>query len=143
MAPAVRVVAEILNAIKSGSFDPDVTRSERFRPPVAQPWKTKRLMHQMGHMNSRFLDQSKRGCEISDSTTLWELVKPEFRSNLVKVDSNLEKYVHKGSCVLHLRKPEAKRFLCGHILNGRYEAREHGLSAECPRCTTCFNSKDA
>ena len=160
MAPAVREVTKILNCSKAGTFSPDDTRSGRFRvPPAAcnEDADASEASYELpcsepelaGDSDATGTDSSSdagsEDFEISDSTTLWELLKPEFRPHLVQVNSQLEKFVHKVSCVVHLRKPEAKRFLCGHVLNSRYEPREQGQgpSAECPRCTPCFSSKDA
>ena len=77
--------------------------------------------------------ETERPEEIDDATTLWELLRPELRPKLVQVRSELEKFVHKISCVVHLRKPNSNKFLCGHMLNHRYERREGGASMECPR----------
>ena len=158
MAPAVREVTKVLNSIKAGTFSPDDTRSGRFRVPPAADTEdadASEASYELpcsepglaGDSDATGTDSSSDAgsdeLEISDSTTLWELLKPEFRPHLVQVNSQLEKFVHKISCVVHLRKPEAKRFLCGHVLNSRYEQKEHGPSAECPRCTVCFSSKEA
>ena len=162
MSPAVRAVLGVLQAIKSGRFCPDDTRSGRFRPEPAQeggeeadaasngsyefPFSASE--HLGGDSDSTGTDSSsdaetERPEEIDDATTLWELLRPELRPKLVQVRSELEKFVHKISCVVHLRKPNSNKFLCGHMLNHRYERREGGASMECPRCTRCFSSKDA
>ena len=164
MSPAIRAVVEMLQAVKSGKFLPDNTRSGRFN--VIQT-------EQAGHEDDRqsegegsyempFTESerlagdsdgtstdsssdagSPRGRDIDDATTLWELLKPEHRPLLLHVNSELERYVHKISCVIHLRKKDAEKFLCGHVVNHRYEQREQAPSAECPRCTTCFGSREA
>ena len=84
--------------------------------------------------------------EVDDSTTLaelWEMVRPSLRPKMVEVDPKLQKFVHKLSMVVHLKHVDSSRFLCGRLASSRYEHNSSGTSVECPRCTTCFQSKDA
>lgn len=74
---------------------------------------------------------------------LWEMVRPSLRPKLVDVDPELQKFVHKLSMVVHLKRVESSRFLCGRLASSRYEHHSSSTSVECPRCTTCFQSKDA
>ena len=162
MAPALRAVTEMLHAVGTGKFQPDNTRSGRFNverldPNVQELDKQSEGSYEMPFTDSEQLGGDSDGSltdsssdagsqkerEIDDATTLWELLKPEHRPLLLHVNSELERYVHKFSCVIHLRKKGSDKFLCGHVKNSRYERREQAPSAECPRCTTCFGSKDA
>ena len=162
MSPAIRAVVEMLQAVKGGRFLPDNTRSGRFNVVQAEQTGHEDDKHSEGSYELPFTESerlggdsdgtsadsssdagSPRGQDIDDATTLWELLKPEHRPLLLHVNSELERYVHKLSCVIHLRKKDAEKFLCGHVVNHRYEQREQAPSAECPRCTTCFGSKEA
>ena len=162
MSPAIRAVMEVLNAVKSGAFQPDATRSGRFN---VQPdggggpcdGDESEGSYQMPFTESERLGgdsdttatdtssdaSSDKGREIDDATTLWQLLKPEHRPILLQVSPELGKFVHKISRVIHLRKDRSEKFLCGHVLNHRYVEHVQAPSAECPRCTTCFSSKDA
>ena len=162
MSPAIRSVMEVLHSVKSGSFQPDATRSGRFN---AQPDQSdgrcdgeeSEGSYQMPFTESERLGgdsdgtatdtssdaSSEKASEIDDATTLWELLRPEHRPVLLEVSPKLGKFVHKLSRVIHLRKEGAERFLCGHVLNHRYDEHRQTPSAECPRCTTCFASRDA
>ena len=162
MSPAVRAVVNVLKAIKDGLFHPDDTRSGRFRAPAKDPsadeaeaastgsyeFPFTESEHWGGDSDSTGTDSSSDASsdkqdEIDDATTLWQLLRPELRPKLVQVNDVLETFMHKRSCVVHLHKAGSSKFLCGHVLNHRYEQRELGASAECPRCTPCFSSKDA
>ena len=84
--------------------------------------------------------------EVGDSTTLaelWELVRPSLRPKLVEINPKLMKFVHKLSMVVHLKQEESGRFLCGRLASSRYEHHASSTSVECPRCTTCFQSREA
>ena len=153
---------EVLNAVKSGTFLPDATRSGRFN---VLPEKTdgrcdgdeSEGSYQMPFTESERLGgdsdatatdtssdaSSVKDRDVDDATTLWELLKPEHRPLLLEVNPQLGKFVHRISRVIHLRKGRSERFLCGHVLNHRYEEHSQAPSAECPRCTPCFSSKDA
>ena len=84
--------------------------------------------------------------EIDDSTTLaelWDMVRPSLRPKLVTVSPLLSKFVHKLSLVVHLKPEGSSRFLCGRLASARYEHHLSCTSVECPRCTTCFQNKEA
>ena len=84
--------------------------------------------------------------EIDDSTTLaelWDMVRPSIRPKLVKVSPLFLKFVHKISLVVHLKPEGCSRFLCGGLASARYEHHQSSTSVECPRCTTCFQNKEA
>eukprot|EP00435_Cladocopium_sp_Y103_P051421 s4628_g16.t1 len=69
---------------------------------------------------------------IDDSTALWELLGPELRPKLVPVDAKLECYVHAVSCVVHLKKHEGQRFLCGRfqqVMDGAFQGPTIGLES--------------
>ena len=86
------------------------------------------------------------GDEIDDSTTLaelWDMVRPSLRPKLVAVSPLMAKFVHKLSLVVHLKSEGSCRFLCGRLASARYEHHQSSTSVECPRCTTCFQNKEA
>eukprot|EP00435_Cladocopium_sp_Y103_P029872 s2092_g7.t1 len=156
LAPGLRAESEVITAIAQGRFAPDLTRSGRFilPPRVSQDDGDEADSEKSYEFpfsdNEDFTDSSSDDAaseevaeSIDDSTTLWELLRPELRSKLVRIDTKLECFVHAVSCVVHLKKHEGQRFLCGRVHNSRYERRSHGASEECPQCTTCFASKDA
>ena len=162
MSPALRSVAEVVGAINSGEFAPDSTRSGRFVVPRHEKGDNPDDMVSEASYEMPFTDTealagdsdntatdsssdagSEAGNEIDDNTTLWELLKPELRPALVAVPDDMDNLVHKLSGVVHLRKGESNRLLCGRTFNERYEHRARGASQECPQCTTCFSSKEA
>ena len=163
MAPAMRAVTEVVNAVISGVFTPNVTRSGRFlkQQPKVDAAATDEVNsegsyefpfsdddHVGGDTDATATDSSSDAGStssetINDATTLWELLRPELRPALVDVGTHLEKYTHTISFVVHLKQPSEKKFLCGRVCNDRYEVRTHNASEECPKCTTCFGSKEA
>ena len=162
MSPALRSVAEVVGAINSGQFAPDSTRSGRFVVPRHEKGDSPDDMVSEASYEMPFTDTeplvgdsddtatdsssdagSDLGTEVDDNTTLWELLKPELRPALIAVPDDMNNLVHKLSGVVHLKKGDSKRLLCGRTFNERYEHRARGASQECPRCTTCFSSKDA
>ena len=163
MAPAMRAVAQVVNAVIQGVFAPDVTRSGRFlKPPPKDNSTTNDGENSDGSYEFPFSDDDHVGGDtdatatdsssdagstssetVNDATTLWELLRPELRPALVDVGTNLEKYTHTISFVVHLKQPTEKKFLCGRVCNNRYESRSLDASEECPKCTTCFGSKEA
>ena len=162
MSPALRAVAEVVGAINNGSFAPDSTRSGRFLVPRHEKGEGPDDMVSEASYEMPFTDTealagdsddtatdsssdagSETALEVDDSTTLWELLRPELRPALIAVPDNLHNMVHKLSGVVHLRKGDSRRLLCGRTFNERYEPRARGASRECPKCTTCFSSRDA
>ena len=162
MSPALREVAKVIGSINSGEFAPDSTRSGRFLVPRHEKGDSPDDMMSEASYEMPFTDNealagdsddtatdssSDAGSEmepaIDDNTTLWELLKPELRPALIAVPDDMDNLVHKLSGVVHLRKGDGRRLLCGRTFNERYEHRARGASQECPRCTTCFSSKDA
>ena len=162
MSPALRAVAEVIGSINSGAFAPDSTRSGRFLVPRHEKGEGPDDMVSEASYEMPFTDtealagdsddtatdsSSDAGSEvetvIDDSTTLWELLKPELRPALIAVPDDMDHLVHKISGVVHLKREDGRRLLCGRTCNERYEHRTRGTSQECPRCTTCFSNKDA
>ena len=162
MSPALRAVAEVIGSINCGTFAPDSTRSGRFLVPRHEKGDRPDDMASEASYEFPFSDNeglagdsddtatdsssdagSEVGTVIDDSTTLWELLKPELRPALIAVPDDMDHLVHKLSGVVHLRKADGGRLLCGRTFNDRYEHRARGASQECPRCTTCFSNKDA
>ena len=162
MAPALRSVAEVVGAINNGEFAPDSARSGRFVVPRHEKGDNPDDMVSEASYEMPFTDTgtlvgdsdntatdsssdagSEQGAVIDDNTTLWELLKPELRPVLIAVPDDLHNLVRKLSGVVHLRKKDSTRLLCGRTFNERYEHRTGGASQECPKCTTCFSSKDA
>ena len=182
MAPALYELCRVIGMVKSGRFDPDCTRSGRFKatPHVLEPNEDKEQDEQavtlkglekagsiadtnsehesaQNDIEDRFAgdtddtdtdsssDASSDG-EIDDSTTLaelWNMVRPSLRPKLVDVNVELQKFVHKLSMVVHLKHEGSGKFLCGRLVSARYEQHSSATSEECPRCTTCFQNKDA
>ena len=107
--------------------------------------------HLAGDTDETDTDSSSDACsieagDVDDSTTLaelWDMIRPSLRPKLVNVHPELQKFVHTFSLVVHLKREESNRFLCGRLASDRYEQRPSGTSVECPRCTTCFQSKEA
>ena len=162
MSPALRSVAEVVGAINSGQFAPDSTRSGRFVVPRHEKGDSPDDMVSEASYEMPFTDTeplvgdsddtatdsssdagSDLGTEVDDNTTLWELLKPELRPALIAVPDDMNNLVHKLLGVVHLKKGDSKRLLCGRTFNERYEHRARCASQECPRCTTGFSSKDA
>eukprot|EP00435_Cladocopium_sp_Y103_P021898 s670_g5.t1 len=162
LSPSLRELCKVVTAVAKGSFLPDQTRSGRFVVSGGQAGKGASDEDSDGSYEMPFSDagepdidtdvagtdassdaSSDGGETIDDSTTLWELLRPELRPKLVNVCTDLEQHKHRVSGVVHLRKPETQRFLCGRVFNSRYESRQKATSEECQKCTTCFSSKDA
>ena len=163
MAPAMRAVAQAVNAVVKGFFAPDVSRSERFlkqRPKLDSAANSGEISD--GSYVFHFSDDDRVGGDtdataadsssdagstssetVNDATTLWELLRPELRPTPVDVGSHLEKFTHSISYVVHWKQPSEKKFLCGRVCNNRHESRTSGASEECPNCATCFGSKEA
>eukprot|EP00435_Cladocopium_sp_Y103_P061537 s1992_g23.t1 len=162
LSPSLRELCKVVTAVSKGSFLPDQTRSGRFVVPRDRAGSAAGEEDSDGSCEMPFSDagepdidtdvagtdassdaSSDGGETIDDSTTLWELLRPELRPKLVKVCTDLEQHKHRISGVVHLKKPEPQRFLCGRVYNSRYENRQRATSEQCQKCTTCFSSKDA
>ena len=163
MAPAMRAVAQAVDAVIKGIFAPDVIWSGRFlklQPKLDFAANSGEISD--GSYDFPFSDDERVGgdtdataadsssdagstsCEtVNDATMLWELLRPELRPTLVVVGSRLEKFAHSFSYVVHLKHPSEKKFLCGRVCNNRYESKTSEASEECPKCATCFGSKEA
>ena len=160
ISPSLRELSKVVMSVANGSFMPDQTRSGRFAVPVNKSDSGEAAEDSDGSYEMPFTDhgetdsetlgtdassdaESDGGETIDDSTTLWELLRPELRPQILNVCTTLEQHRHTISGVVHLRIPESQRFLCGRIFNARYERRLRATSDECQKCTTCFSSKDA
>eukprot|EP00435_Cladocopium_sp_Y103_P025823 s4440_g6.t1 len=162
LSPSLRELTKVVMAVACGRFLPDQTRSGRFTVPAGKTDGGAASDCSDGSFEMPFSEpgesdaasesaetdissdaETDAGETIDDSTTLWELLRPELRPRLIPVCETLEQHKHTISGVVHLRKPEAQRFLCGRIFNVRYERKLRASSDECQKCTTCFSSKDA
>ena len=163
MAPAMRAVAQAVDAVIKGIFAPDVIWSGRFlklQPKLDFAANSGEISD--GSYDFPFSDDERVGGDtdataadsssdagstssetVNDATTLWELLRPELRPTPVDVGSHLEKFTHSISYVVHLKHPSEKKFLCGRVCNNRYESKTSEASEECPKCATCFGSKEA
>ena len=102
MAPAMRAVAQVVNAVIQGVFAPDVTRSGRFlKPPPKDNSTANDGENSDGSYEFPFSDDDRVGGDtdatatdssdagstssetVNDATTLWELLRPELRPALV------------------------------------------------------------
>ena len=162
MAPPLRELCRILKMVADGAFAPDNTRSGRFKDetqgvPAAQtraeseeeslesyemPFSEKLV----GDTDDSGTDASsdageKSDSELLDTTTLWELVEPRHRPNLVQVKPGFETWMHVQSHAMHLLAKDGKRFICGRMVSDRYKLVQQGASCECTRCQTCYMSK--
>lgn len=162
MAPPLRELCRILKMVADGTFAPDNTRSGRFRDesqaiPAAQtraesdaesvesyemPFSEKWV----GDTDDSGTDASsdaggESDGELLDTTTLWELVAPRDRPNLVQVKPGFETRMHIQSHVMHLLALGQDRFVCGRMVSDRYKAVAQGASCECTRCQTCYMSR--
>ena len=159
MAPALREVWKVVSAVQSGAFDPDKTRSGRFRSGRSQSAadgseavspEAEELgvgERYAGDSDGTETDSSSdagstESNDIDDSTTLWELLHPDHRPRLVHIPKKFERYEHVKSTFIHLREPKCDRFLCGRLVSRMYRVRDGDVSVECPTCTTCFGSKE-
>jgi hypothetical protein len=162
MAPPLRELCRILKMIADGAFMPDNTRSGRFKDEThgASAAQTQLESEEeslesyempfseklVGDTDDSGTDASSDAGEQSDSelldtTTLWELVEPRHRPNLVQVKPGFETWMHVQSHVMHLLAKDGKRFICGRVVSDRYKAVQQGASCECTRCQTCYMSK--
>ena len=162
MAPPLRELVRVINMIAKKEFFPDNTRSGRFRSEQAsvEPAQTaldseaeteesyempfsERLA---GDTDDSETDRSSDASDQADAdpldtTTLWDLVEPRFRPNLVKIKPGFATYMHIQSHVMHLLEDESHRFVCGRTLSGRYAPVMNNASSECTRCQTCYTNR--
>ena len=162
MAPPLRELCRVMQLIASKQFFPDNTRSGRFQAEIQAAPTTRTEQDSDGESNESYempfsermvgdtddsdTDSSSDAGEISDqepldTTTLWELVEPRHRPNLVQVKVGLETWMHVQSHVMHLLAKDSQRFICGRVASGRYAAVQQGASSECTRCQVCYTSK--
>eukprot|EP00435_Cladocopium_sp_Y103_P075324 s92_g56.t1 len=162
MAPSLRKLCKIVQLISAQEFVPDNTRSGRFRAEV-QPTEMETATqvsdrdteesYEMPFSEKLAGDTDDSGTDASsdavadsenetlDATTLWDLVEPRHRPNLVLVKPGYETWMHVQSRVTHLRAEEAQRFACGRVASMRYMQVLQGASHACARCQTCYASK--
>eukprot|EP00435_Cladocopium_sp_Y103_P036092 s2135_g9.t1 len=163
MAPPLRELVRVLGLIVKEDFFPDKTRSGRFRKelkPTAnetgdvdsdnesnQSFEMPFSERLVGDTDDSNTDASSDAAadssdgEVLDTTTLWDLVEPKHRSNLVRVKPGFTTSMHVQSRVLHLLAKDSPRFVCGRLSSARYAAVMQGASSECTRCQTCFTNK--
>eukprot|EP00435_Cladocopium_sp_Y103_P074270 s20_g47.t1 len=167
MAPTLRELCRVVQLIASKEFQPDNTRSGRFvsevRPTVLEgatagseeagsdaetegsfelPFSEKLA----GDTDDSGTDASSDAVldsedESLDATTLWDLVEPRHRPNLVQIKPGYSTMMHNQSKVMHLLASETTRFVCGRVVSQRYTAVLNGASSECTRCQMCYTSK--
>eukprot|EP00435_Cladocopium_sp_Y103_P074521 s19_g49.t1 len=163
MSPPLREMCRVLGMIAREDFLPDSTRSGRFRkelkPAAAEkegdesgedseasyelPF-SERLVGDTDDSNtdaSSDAGDDQSDAEVLDATTLWDLVEPRHRPNLVKVKPGFDTRMHVQSRVSHLLAKDSSRFVCGRLTSDRYAAVAQGASNECIRCQTCFTNK--
>ena len=164
MAPPLRELCRVIQLIASKQFMPDNTRSGRFlaEMPVDNTGNTGQNSdgesgesyempfseRMVGDTDDSDTDTSSDAGESSDTepldtTTLWELVEPRHRPNLVQVKAGLGTWMHVQSHVMHLLSQGSQRFICGRVVSGRYSAVQQAASSECTRCQVCYTSKMA
>ena len=163
MAPPLRELGRVICMIAKKEFFPDNTRSGRFRSEQAttapaataldsgaeteesyeMPFSEKLA----GDTDDSNTDRSSDASESSDddpldTTTLWDLVEPKLRPNLVQIKSGFSTWMHGQSRVMHLLGVGARRFVCGRPVSERYAQVQKGASSECTRCQICYTNKD-
>jgi hypothetical protein len=167
MAPPLRELCRVVRLIADETFLPDNTRSGRFKGEMQGPDKSEVQpaatagTEQDSECESYEMPFSERlggdtddsntdassdaggnsDGEVLDTTTLWELVEPRHRPNLVQVKPGLETLMHSQSHVMHLRATGSGRFICGRVISDRYSSVAVGASCECTRCQVCYTSK--
>ena len=163
MAPALRELSRVVAMVYNKEFFPDCTRSGRFRKELSagaveataldtdneteESYELPFSDKYVGDTDDSQTDlSSDAACDsdedILDTTTLWELVDPKHRPNLVKTKAGFETWMHKQSRVLHLLGENSRRFVCGRNASARYTAVMAGASKECTRCQTCYTNKN-
>ena len=162
MAPPLRELCRVIQLIASKQFLPDNTRSGRFKAEVTvvptgntepdsdgesgESYEMPFSERWVGDTDDSDTDTSSDAGEASeteplDTTTLWELVEPKHRPNLVQVKAGLATWMHVQSHVMHLLSQDSPRFICGRVASGRYAEVQQGASSECTRCQVCYTSK--
>ena len=149
MAPPLRELCRVVRLIADGTFQPDNTRSGRFKGELQQVATAGTELdsevdscesYEMpfseplgGDTDDSNTDASSDAGgdsdgEVLDTTTLWELVEPRHRPNLVQVRPGLETLMHSQSQVMHLRATGSNRFVCGRVISERYSSVAVGAS---------------
>ena len=162
MAPPLRELGRVINMIAKKEFFPDNTRSGRFQTEQSaavpaqtaldseaeteESWEMPFSEKLAGDTDASDTDRSSDASEQSnedplDTTTLWDLVEPRFRPNLVKIKPGFATYMHSQSHVMHLLGDESHRFVCGRPVSGRYAPVMNSASSECTRCYTCYSNR--
>ena len=164
MAPPLRELCRVIQLIASKQFMPDNTRSGRFAAEMPagdrcdaegnsdgeseESYEMPFSERMVGDTDDSNTDTSSDAderleAEPLDTTTLWELVEPRHRPNLVQVKAGLVTWMHVQSHVMHLLSEGSQRFVCGRVVSGRYSAVQGGASCECTRCQVCYTSRMA
>ena len=162
MAPPLRELCRVVRMISRSEFFPDNTRSGRFAQEMGErvPGPTVQDSDQeteesfempfsdrlAGDTDDSNTDQSSDASgpedeDPLDTTTLWEMVEPKFRPNLVKVKPGFQTWMHCQSRVMHLLGLDSRRFVCGRLSSARYSQVLQGASSECTRCNTCYTNR--
>ena len=163
MAPPLRELCRVVRLIADREFFPDNTRSGRFKgelqaaamdQPVQDSEAESQESYEMpfserlgGDTDDSNTDASSDAGggdsdkDVLDTTTLWDLVEPRHRPNLVRVRPGLETWMHNQSHVMHLLGKGSNKFICGRTTSGRYSVVSKGASSECTRCQVCYTSK--
>jgi len=149
MAPPLRELCHVIQLIASKQFLPDNTRSGRFKAEVTvvptgnteldsdgesgESYEMPFSERWVGDTDDSDTDTSSDAGEASeteplDTTTLWELVEPKHRPNLVQVKAGLATWMHVQSHVMHLLSQDSPRFICGRVASGRYAEVQQGAS---------------
>ena len=162
MAPPLRELGRVIKMIANKEFFPDNTRSGRFcqeqsaaapAPTALDTGAETEESYEMpfserlaGDTDDSNIDLSSDASEHAeedqlDTTTLWDLVEPKFRPNLVTTKPGFVTWMHNQSRVMHLLAKESQRFVCGRPLSARYAQVQKSASCECTRCQTCYTNK--
>ena len=163
MAPALRELSRVVEMVHNKEFFPDCTRSGRFGKDQStaavaatvadtdneteESFELPFSDRYVGDTDDSQTDlSSDAACDsdgdILDTTTLWDLVDPKHRPNLVKTKEGFATWMHKQSRVLHLLSENSKRFVCGRNASERYVSVMAGASNECTRCQTCYTNRN-
>ena len=118
--------------------DTDAETEESFEMPFSD-----RLAGDTDDSNTDVSSDASERCEEDplDTTTLWDLVEPKYRPNLVKIKAGFATWMHSQSRVMHLLAVDSHRFVCGRPVSARYAQVQNCASCECTRCQTCYTNK--